>query len=156
MLRRLVVFVVLALPVLTLEPAVAAEVLPPAIECVPQDAVIVLELAQPKAVLDLALDPKVTEVATSLPPYEQAVSQPGFKQFLSVIEFLEFKLKTDWKTGLRKLVGGGVTLAVLPGETVLLIVDSEDAEMLTSSASPRATHKTRASRTAWLRRSTEA
>jgi len=54
----------------------------------------------------------------------------GFKQFLSVIEFLEFKLDTDWKSGLRKLVGGGVTFAVLPQETTLLIVDSEDADML--------------------------
>ncbi|MFH1265531.1 MAG: hypothetical protein ABIK89_07355, partial [Planctomycetota bacterium] len=130
MLRRPVVLLALALPGLLWRPAVAAEPLAPATEWLPQNALIVLEVSKPGALLDLALDAKTVEAVTSLPPYQQAASQPGFQQFMGVVEFLEFKLKTDWKTALRKLTGGGITLAVVPGNAVLLIVDSDDAKLL--------------------------
>jgi len=130
MLRKPVTLLALALVVLMLRTAVAAEPPPPASQWIPQNAVIVLELSKPGPLLDLALDPKTTDAVASLPAYQKLAAQPGFKQFKGVIDYLEFKLETDWRAGLRKLVGGGVTFAVLPGEQVVLIVDADDGKML--------------------------
>jgi hypothetical protein len=47
-----------------------------------------------------------------------------------VVRFLEVRLGTDWKTGLYKLFGGSATVAVLPDGGSLLIVDAEDANLL--------------------------
>lgn len=121
----------LALSALVLQTAVAAEKLPPASQWIPQDTIAVVELSEPQALLDLALSPKMAGAVTSLPAYRQQASQPGFKEFLGVLTYLEGRLGTDWKTALGKLVGGGVTLAAIPGDAVLLIVDAEDGQMLT-------------------------
>ena len=139
MLRKpvvLVVWLALALPGLLFQSAgtdrelIAAEPLAPASQWLPQNTVIVFEVSRPGALLDLALAPKTVEAVTSLPPYQKLASQPGFQQFRGAVDYLEFKLKTDWKTAVRKLLGGGVTFAVAPGDAVLLIIDSEDAAML--------------------------
>jgi len=110
--------------------APAAEPLPPASQWLPPQAFAVLEISQPKDVLDLAFSPKVIETVTSLPAYQQLTSQPNFKQFMAVVQFLEAKVNTDWKTGVRKIFGGGITLAVIPGDAVVLMVDAKDAKLL--------------------------
>jgi len=131
MLRKPVMLLALALPALGLRTAVAAEApLAPASQWIPQNAVIVLEVSRPGALLDVALDPKAAEVVGSLPAYQKLEARPGFKQFKGAIDFLQFQLETDWRSGLRKLVGGGVTFAVLPDEQVVLIVDADDAKLL--------------------------
>ena len=120
----------LALAAVVLPIPLSAEPLPPADQWVPQDAIIVLELSRPKALLDLALGPKMTAAVTSLPVYPEVVSQPKFKQLQQLLTYLEGRFGTDWRTGLGKLLGGGVTFAVCPDESVLLIVDAEDDQML--------------------------
>ncbi|NQT39957.1 MAG: hypothetical protein HQ581_20860, partial [Planctomycetes bacterium] len=65
-----------------------------------------------------------------VPIYQQQIAKPGADQFFAVIKFLETTLETDWRTGLGKLSGGGITLAVGPGENVLLMVDAEDERLL--------------------------
>ena len=121
---------VLLLAVLTLQTAVAEQTLPPAIRWIPQDAVISLELLRPKALLELLTGEKATAAVTALPAYQKQASTAKFREFLNLINFLEITLDTDWRTGLAKLTGGGITFAVCPQDTVLLIVDAEDAAML--------------------------
>ncbi len=115
---------------LMLPAAPAAEPLPAATQWVPDNAFVVLEVSQPKAVLDVAFDAKTTEMVTSLPAYQALTSRAGYKQFRAVVGLLEASLNTKWQPGVRKLLGGGITLAAGPNESVLLIVDSEDAELL--------------------------
>jgi hypothetical protein len=110
--------------------AVGAEPLAPAIKWIPDDALLVVELTKPEAVLEALLCPQAVSAVTSNPAYKHVASQPGYKQFEQVVRFLETSLATDWQAGVKKLVAGGVTFAVRPDESVSLLVDSADAEML--------------------------
>ncbi len=127
---RLFAVVGLALPALWFESAMAAESLPPRVQWIPQNAVIVMEVSEPKAFLDLALGDKVKSFVTSSPFWKQAVAQPGFQQFEQIVRYLEATVNTDWQTGVRKLVGGGITSATLLSGASMLIVDAEDEKML--------------------------
>jgi len=120
----------LVLVVLGWLPANAAERLPPAAQWVPAEAVIAVELSQPKPILDLALNPRLAAAVTAMPVYEKAAAQPGFKQALGFVRYLESELGTDWKTALRKLVEGGITWAVEPKGGSLLVVDAQDEATL--------------------------
>jgi len=108
----------------------AEQTLPPAIQWIPQDALIVLEVSRPKALLEVFTNDKATAAITALPLYKQQASKPKFNEFLNIISFIETTLGTDWRTGLGKLTGAGITLAVCPEDTVLLIIDAEDGQML--------------------------
>lgn len=108
----------------------AAQALPPATQWIPQDAVIALELSCPGPLLELLTGPQMSKAVTALPLYQQQTSNPQFAEFLNIIKFLETALDTDWRTGLRKLTGGGITLAVCPEDTVVLIADAEDEKVL--------------------------
>jgi hypothetical protein len=108
----------------------AGQTLPPAIQWIPQDAVISLELSGTRALLELFAGEKATAAITALPLYQQQASRPQFKEFFNVVKLMEITLGTDWRTGLAKLTGGGITFAVCPEDTVLLIVDAEDENML--------------------------
>jgi hypothetical protein len=131
MFRKLAMVLGLALLAAALQATGAGnKPLAPAVQWISPNAVVALELTQPKALLDLLLDPKLAETITSLPVYQKQASQPGFKQFLGVIAYLESTLGTDWRTGVRRLLGGGITLAILPDDTFLLAVDSEDPQLL--------------------------
>jgi hypothetical protein len=121
---------VVILAALMLQTAMGAEALPPATQWIPQDAVIALELSSPEPLLELLAGPPMSEAVTALPLYQQQTSNPQFAEFLAVIKFLETALDTDWRTGLRKLTAGGVTLAVCPEDTVVLIADAEDEYLL--------------------------
>jgi hypothetical protein len=120
----------LTLAALALQATIAAQTLPPATQWIPQDTVISLELSQPKALLEIFAGEKAIAAVTALPVYQKQVSRPQFREFLNLIEFLETTLDTDWRTGLAKLTGGGITLAVCPEDTLILIVDAEDEHML--------------------------
>ena len=117
----------LTLTAFVLHTTAAAQTLPPAARWIPHDAVIVLELSEPKDLLELLTGEEATATVTKLPVYEKLASGPQFQEFVNVIKFMEFSLDTDWRTGLAKLAGGGITLAVCPEDTVLLMVDAEDA-----------------------------
>ena len=108
----------------------AGQTLPPAIQWIPQDALIVLEVSRPKELIEAFTNDKATAAITALPLYKQQASKPKFQEFLNIISFIETTLGTDWRTGLGKLTGAGITLAVCPEDTVLLIIDAEDDQML--------------------------
>ena len=108
----------------------AASEVPAGQQWIPRDAIITVELAQPKALLELFAGDKAIAFVTALPAYREQASKPQFKQFLGIVGSMEIQLGTDWRTALGKLTGGGITLAVCPDETVMLIVDAEDADML--------------------------
>ena len=102
----------------------------PARQWVPYDAVISMELARPEAILELFAGDKAIDFVTSLPVYQQQSSNPEFQEFLNTVDFMETTLGADWRTALAKLTGGGITLAICPDETVALIVDADDEQML--------------------------
>ncbi|MHC4555886.1 MAG: hypothetical protein ACYTFW_01380 [Planctomycetota bacterium] len=120
----------LTLAAFALQTATVAETLPPAIQWIPQDAVISLELSKPKDLLELLAGEKATAAVTALPIYKQQISTPKFQELLTMVNFIELTLDTDWRIGLAKLAGGGITLAVCPEDTVVVIVDAEDEDML--------------------------
>lgn len=128
--RMLLVAVALLLPVFALQSAVPQDALPPVAEWIPSSAVAVLEITDPQAALDLVLNPKFVDTITATDAYQKATTQPGFQQFLGLIRYLEMRLKVDWQTAARKLVGGGVTVALAPQEGVLIVIDSQDATLL--------------------------
>lgn len=121
---------ILTLVVFVPQRVIAGQTLPPAIQWVPQDAVISVELSDPKSLLDLFAGEKAIKFITSLPVYQKQASSPKFKEFLGVVSYLETTLGTDWRTGLAKLTGGGVTFAICPQDTVILIIDAQDEQML--------------------------
>jgi len=118
------------LTLLVFQSVTPGQTLPPAIQWIPQDAVISLELSNPKALLDFLAGKEATAAITALPLYQKQMSNPKFQEFLNVIKFMETALDTDWRTALAKLTGGGITFVVCPQETVLLIIDAEDEHML--------------------------
>jgi len=120
----------LILAVLVLQSVSVGQTLPPAVRWIPQDAVISLELSEPKALLEFLAGEKATAAISALPLYQQQVSRPQLQEFLNVVKFMETALDTDCRTALAKLTGGGITFAVCPEETVLLIIDAEDEQML--------------------------
>lgn len=110
--------------------AVAAEPLPPRTAWIPQDAVLVVDLAQPRQVLEPLLDDRVISAVTASPQYQEAAAKPEFKQMAGVIKHYQDRYQTDFRGLCGKLFGGGVTWAIGPKETNLLIVDTEDARLL--------------------------
>jgi hypothetical protein len=119
----------LVLPFLLLSVPITAQT-PPAAQVVPQDAVICLHVSRPKAILELLTGKEMTQAVTSSPFYQGLSSQPKFKEFINGIKLLETSLETDWRTGLGRLTGGGITIAVCPQDTVVAIVDAEDERIL--------------------------
>jgi len=130
MCTRSVLMLSLALPVLWLFPAATAQSPPPAAQWVPPDAVICLHVSRPKALLEFLTGKEMTQAITSSPLYQGLASQPKFQEFVNGIKFLETSLETDWRTGLARLTGGGITIAVCPQDTVVALVDSEDEGLL--------------------------
>jgi hypothetical protein len=110
--------------------ALAAEPVPPRVDCVPAGAVLVAELSRPEAVLDLVLCKQVVDAVQNTPQYKYQAEQPQFQQLLQWIRIAEASLGTDWQTALRKLTGGGITLAVTSGGGSLLIIDAKDENIL--------------------------
>ena len=71
MFEKLRSILILVLTVLLLQSAIAAQSIPPAIQWIPEDAVISLELSNTKALLDLLASEKAIEFITSLPAYQK-------------------------------------------------------------------------------------
>jgi len=120
----------LALLLSAVPSTVAAQVLPPAVQWIPQDAAVAVQVSRPKAWLELLAGKEMTAAVASVPFYQELTSKPQFKEFLNSLKFLETALDTDWRTGLAKLTGGGITLAVCPNDTVVVIVEAEEERVL--------------------------
>ncbi|MHB0960148.1 MAG: hypothetical protein ACYC0X_20980 [Pirellulaceae bacterium] len=111
-------------------PGLGDETAVPATALISDDAILVVRVNQPKALIDRAFDQRVVQFVQSLPPYKEAMAQAETQQVLTMVNFFESKYGADLPALLGKLVGGGVTLAAGPGDSALLIVDAEDAQML--------------------------
>jgi hypothetical protein len=120
----------LTLVVFVPQVVIAGQMLPPAIQWIPKDAVISVELSDPKSLLDLFAGEKAIKFVTALPEYQKQASSPKFQEFFGVARYLETELGTDWRTGLARLTGGGVTFAICPQDTVILIVEAQDEQIL--------------------------
>jgi len=125
----LVPIAILAMGSLSLAQAQGADALPPAAEWVSREAVVVLDVAKPKALLDMVLRPKLLEAIASSAPYKAEAAKPDFAKLQALVNFAERQFKTDWQTVLRRALGGGVTWAVEPGGGSLLIIDTLDADV---------------------------
>lgn len=130
MLRTSKSIVTLAVVAWAVHAAVAAPPPKPAAEWIPDTAVIALEISQPKPILELLLKPAVLEAVAASPAYKQQAAKGQFRQLVQGVRFLEAAFDMDWQTGLGKLIGGGVTLAVGPKGATVLILDVEDRRML--------------------------
>jgi len=128
--RKLAFVLALSLAAFMSLTSASGQTLPPAIKWIPQDAVIVLEVTRPKALLEAFCNDETTAAIMALPLYKQQASKPQFQEFLNIISFIETTLGTNWRTALAKLTGAGITLAVCPEDTVFLIIDAEDEQML--------------------------
>ncbi|NQV34413.1 MAG: DUF3352 domain-containing protein, partial [Phycisphaeraceae bacterium] len=104
--------------------------LPSPAQWIPEDAVLCVELSNPKAVLDMLASDKALDTFKELPVYQNREDNPEFNEFISGVKFLEAALETRWKDALGALTGGGITLAVCPDDIVILIVDAEDTALL--------------------------
>jgi len=89
-----------------------------------------MQLSRPKALLELLTSQEVMQAVTASPLYRQQASNPKLTEFVNVVKYLETTLETDWRTGLAKLSGGGITIAICPQDTVVAIVDAEDERLL--------------------------
>jgi hypothetical protein len=130
MLRSLIVALTASVTILLLPVRATAEPLAPVSQWVPPDAVLALEITEPKAVLDLATDPQVIQTVTSLSAYQKAAKETKFREFLTGVAFLESRLDAKWPAGLHKLLDGGVVLSVHPENGVLLITEAKDEDLL--------------------------
>lgn len=110
--------------------AVPAEALPPVSQWLPQETVAVLEISQPKALLDPLLSPAVADAIAALPAYQQLQSGPQFRVFQTVIKNLETQLGSDWRSVLRNLLGGSVTLGAGAAGETLWSIDAQDEKVL--------------------------
>jgi hypothetical protein len=108
----------------------AAQTAPPANRLLPQNTVLAVELSKPKALLDVVLGEKAIQAVTSTPLFRQVIENPSLKQAIQVVRYLELRLGVDWKTGLHKLVDGGIVWAVTADGGNLLIVEAQDAKIL--------------------------
>ncbi|MFV1966756.1 MAG: hypothetical protein ACC628_15130 [Pirellulaceae bacterium] len=129
MFRKMTIATLALFPILLIQP-MPARAADSATSWVPPEAVLVVEVTKPGVLLDRAFREDLVELVTSHPLYKQQINSPQAKQAQNLIKFFEKKYDTDWQTLLKKLVGGGITWAVGPGEASLLIVESEDAKLL--------------------------
>jgi hypothetical protein len=127
---RVRVMLVLAVCSLLSLPAFAADPLPPAAEWISPDAVAVLEVTGPEAVLDVMLHPNLIEAVKSSPAYKRQEKTQAFQEFKTHVDNVELFLETKWQPAIRQLFGGGLTVAVGPKDTAVLILDATNADIL--------------------------
>ena len=103
---------------------------PPTGEWIPDDAIFVIDLIRPTDILDRLLDQELADRVRSLPFFGQVGATKGYQELQAVIQIVESQIGTDWRTGLRNILGGGITLAIRPDGSTILIVDAKDATVL--------------------------
>lgn len=130
MYRHVLAWTLVICTLLLCRAAPAAESLAPRTEWIPRDAVIVVDIAQPRQLLDQLLDDRVTNAVTAAPQYQAATNNAEFKQLMGLVKHYQEKYQVDFRGLAGKLLGGGITWAIGPKEASLLIVDTEDAKLL--------------------------
>ncbi|OHE79629.1 MAG: hypothetical protein A2107_15460 [Verrucomicrobia bacterium GWF2_62_7] len=116
---------------MTGQSAVAAGDANASTQWIPADAVLAVELFQPKALLAPFGDGKSAAAFAALPGVGKRKARPGYEKFMGVVKYLETQLGADWPTALTKMTGGGAAFALRPQQQVVFIADAEDVQMLT-------------------------
>jgi hypothetical protein len=102
---------------------------PSAVQWIPADAPVVVDISAPLALLSPMLEP---DLGKSLAAALTTVNaDPKLQQLQGLVSFLELQLGTDWRTALRKLAGRQITFSVDASGGTLLSVDGQDGALLT-------------------------
>ncbi|GAB6166040.1 hypothetical protein JCM19992_20400 [Thermostilla marina] len=130
MYRNGILSVIVAACLFAIGPAVAEEPLPPSEAWIPADAVLVAKITHVPELIDCIASPEILEAVEASRATEAVKQKKEVRQLLAGVQFLESQLETDWKTAIKELTAGGITLAVLPRGQVILIVDAQDEKLL--------------------------
>ncbi len=98
------------------------------VQWIPADAPIMMEVSEPMALLDPLLSPEFGKSVTT--ELEKRRANLKLQEFQAVVAAVELQLGTDWRTGLRRLVGKGLSFCVGPSGATLLTADGEDEKLL--------------------------
>ncbi len=80
------------------------------------DAVAYVELARPSAILDRLTHEPVRGLLETSPDFQKALASDGYRHVRGIVDTIADSLGSTWDKALLDLVGGGVVLAVEPGE----------------------------------------
>jgi hypothetical protein len=130
MFRKRAPLLLAALPLILVRSALAAEPMPPAVQWLPPETLISIEVTDPKPIFERLMDPALVEAIQDSPAYRPLADSRGMKDFLGGVAFLEASLGTSWQEAVRKLASGGITFAAWPDNKAALIIDGEDAQLL--------------------------
>lgn len=97
----------------------------------PDSAVAYVEISRPEAILDVLLAPATNELISGLDPYQKYLKSKEYGQLQGVVGLLEIRLGTNWRDGVKDLIGGGLYFSVDPAtNSALLISRSRKPELL--------------------------
>ncbi|MGE0609566.1 MAG: DUF3352 domain-containing protein [Pirellulales bacterium] len=97
----------------------------------PSSTLVYLDLRQPGPLLDYAFNPDVLAAIIKSEQYQQAQANGQIDKLKQAVAHFEGKMGTDWQSGLRKLIGGGMQIGFDPVSMgPLLVVRAQDAEFL--------------------------
>jgi len=97
---------------------------------VPKDAVIALVVRNPGKLIEEWKTSPVRQAIQDHPTLRQVFKNPGMQQAETLINLIELQTKSDRYTLLKKITAGGIMVAVLPNNRVIIFVQAEDAEVL--------------------------
>jgi hypothetical protein len=95
---------------------------------IPADTPIMVEVSEPMALLGPLLSPEFGKSVTT--ELENGKANLKLQEFQGVVAAVELQLGTDWRAGLRRLAGKGLSFCVDPSGATLLAVDGEDEKLL--------------------------
>ncbi len=95
---------------------IAAEAPPPATTWISDNAALVLEITKPTIIIDKLFDDRIVAAVTSHPAYKDQMARKELREAVKAVKLLETKYDTDFHGLLNKLLGGGITIAIGPGE----------------------------------------
>jgi hypothetical protein len=108
--------------------SIHGEDLPPVAQWIPADAPIMVEVSEPMALLNPLLSPEFSKSVTAV--LENGKPNPKLLQLQVMVGSLALQLGTDWRTGLCRLAGKGLSFCVGPSGATLLAADGEDEKLL--------------------------
>ncbi len=120
-------FGALSLPTARSEPPAACGLLP-------EDAVVVLHVGDPAELIDFFSDSRMIGALAGIPEVKAGLEKQELKELELLLDYLELQLETDRISGAKAVLGGGITLAILPEEKVVMVVESSDRSLLTKLA----------------------
>ena len=82
----------------------------------PQEAYVAVEIPRPHRAFEQLFQPQVMQAVTSHPEFVRQRNQPDFLQMMNLVEYFEQRFETDLRGLLQRLLGGGITLGIGPGD----------------------------------------